>query len=72
MTTGADGISEIPDTSELYYAHMEADRNVAEDAYFAARPGLTRSPPVQKVFRDGFERAYQKLWPAVIRGGIKP
>lgn len=58
------------DKSELYYARMEADRAEAEEAYFKARPqadGLMN----RQLFRAGFERAYQKLWPAVIRGGIK-
>lgn len=60
-----------PDTSELYYAHMEADRNEEEEAFFAARPKFDY--PIQRAtFRAGFERAYQKLWPAVIRGGGKP
>jgi hypothetical protein len=57
---------------ELYYAYMEAHRIEAEDAYFEARPGLTRSPEVQRVFRDGFERAYRKLWDAMVRGGVMP
>ncbi len=58
-----------PDTSELYYAHMEADRNEAEQAYFAARPWL-ESPNERLSFKAGFERAYTKLWPAVISGGL--
>lgn len=71
MSSTSDVSSVKPDTSELYYAHMEADRNEAEEAYFKARPqadGLYS----RQLFRAGFERAYQKLWPAVIRGGIKP
>jgi hypothetical protein len=50
----ADQIADVlwPDSTELYYAHMEADRNKAEEAYFAARPA----------FRAGFERAYAPLW----------
>ncbi len=60
----------MPDTSELYYAHMEADRNEAEDAYFKARPALSRHPVEVKLFRDGFERAYAKLWPVVVAGGV--
>lgn len=63
----------MPDTSELYYAHMEADRNEAEKAYFDARPQLvdcSHELVYRQLFRAGFERAYQKLWPAVIRGGI--
>lgn len=53
------------DSTELYYAHMEADRNEAEDAYFAARPQADTHGN-RAVFRAGFERAYAKLWPLAI------
>lgn len=49
------------DSTELYYAHMEADRNEAERAYFNARPGFGELE--RSIFRAGYERAYQKLWP---------
>jgi hypothetical protein len=49
------------DSNELYYAHMEADRNEAEDAYFSARPSLGTDAD-KALFRAGFERAYTKLW----------
>jgi hypothetical protein len=53
---------------------MEADRNEAEEAYFAARPQLKDSGHeliYRQLFRAGYERAYGKLWPAVVRGGIQ-
>lgn len=49
------------DSTELYYAEMEAARNEAEAAYFTARPLLNEGPPVE-TFRAGFERAFRKLW----------
>lgn len=56
------------DSTELYYAHMEADRNEAERAYFDARPLIDREGLPVTAFRAGFERAYAKLWPlAIIR-----
>ena len=48
-------------TDELYYAEMEADRNEAERAYFAARPHADAMIP-RKFFCAGFERAYRLLW----------
>lgn len=54
------------DSTELYYAQMEADRNEAERAYFDARPMLEREGPPVATFRAGFERAYAKLWPLAI------
>lgn len=56
----------MSDSIEQYYAHMEADRNEALDAYFAARPQLLRTGVLESVFRAGFERAYAKLWPLAI------
>lgn len=50
------------DSSELYYAEMEAARNEAEDAYFEARPHLDPREYFHDVFRAGFERAFQLLW----------
>lgn len=50
------------DSTEAYYAEMEAARNVAEDAYFKARPQLMRSIEQQCLFRAGFERAWANLW----------
>ena len=47
--------------SELYYAEMEAARNEAEAAYFAARPPLD-APICHDTFRAGFERAFALLW----------
>lgn len=52
----------MSDQNELYYAHMEADRNEAEKAYFEARPSLGAEVD-RALFRAGFERAYAKLWP---------
>jgi hypothetical protein len=49
------------DTTELYYAEMEAARHTAEAAYFMARPLLNEGPPVE-TFRAGFERAFRLLW----------
>lgn len=54
------------DSTELYYAHMEADRNEAERAYFDARPLIDREGWPVTAFRAGFERAYAKLWPLAI------
>jgi hypothetical protein len=48
--------------SERYYAEMEAARNEALDAYFAARPQLMRTPDEERIFRAGFERAFESLW----------
>jgi hypothetical protein len=47
---------------ELYYAEMEAARNKAEDAYFAARPQLQAHGLQRQLFRAGFERAFESLW----------
>jgi len=52
----------VSDQNELYYAHMEADRNEAEKAYFEARPSLGAEVD-RALFRAGFERAHAKLWP---------
>jgi hypothetical protein len=40
---------------------MEAARNEAEQAYFAARPPLD-APICHDTFRAGFERAFALLW----------
>lgn len=58
-----------PDTTELFYAHMEADRNAAESAYFDARK-LLDCDNNRVLFRAGYERAYRRLWDAVVRGGL--
>lgn len=42
---------------ELDIARMEASRNEAEDAYFAARPHLDT-----KQLRSGFNAGYQRGW----------
>ena len=54
----------MTDSTELYYAEMEAARNEAERAYFAARPNNDNRFE-RKAFRDGFERAFQGLWKAL-------
>lgn len=54
--------TESSDSTEQYYAHMEAARNTAEAAYFDARPLLDREGTPVETFRAGFERAYQLLW----------
>lgn len=59
----------MDNNTELYYAHMESDRNDAVGTYFAARPSLN-APQVSEsqeelhiaLFRAGFERAYLLLW----------
>lgn len=66
VATGLKPAVQPQDGTELYYAHMEADRNEAEDAYFNARPQLARTLAEQSIFRAGFERAYAKLWPLAI------
>lgn len=50
------------DTTEMYYAEMEAARNDAEDAYFAARPHLSHAIHERDFFRAGFERGFKLLW----------
>ncbi len=50
------------DSTEIYYAEMEAARNEDEDAYFKARPQLLRSHAEQSIFRAGFEKAFKFLW----------
>lgn len=52
----------MSDTTEHYYAEMEAARNEAERAYFDARPQLDRKGTLSTVFRAGFERAFAALW----------
>jgi hypothetical protein len=52
----------MSDTMELYYAEMEAARNESEKAYFGARPHLAKQVNSQKLFRAGFERAFEPLW----------
>jgi hypothetical protein len=52
----------VTDTTEMYYAEMEAARNAAEEAYFDARPQFDRNSLLSAVFRAGFERAFQALW----------
>ena len=47
---------------ELERAEMEAARNEAEDAYFAARPQIDDIGR-RKVFDAGFERAWGKARP---------
>ena len=48
--------------SELYYAEMEASRNITTEAYFAARHPSIDTPDNRKFFRDGYERAFSQLW----------
>ena len=50
------------DSTELYYAEMEAARNTCMDAYFGARPQLLKTHAEQALYRAGFERAFQHLW----------
>lgn len=49
------------DSTEIYYAEMEAARNTACDAYFIARPQAD-SIDRRTVFKAGFERAFAMLW----------
>jgi hypothetical protein len=64
----------MSDALERYYAEMEAARNAAEDAFFAARPTVD-TPGDRAVFRAGFERAYKLELPVAqepkytVRGG---
>jgi hypothetical protein len=48
-------------SEELYYAEMEAARNSAADAYFAARPSLKDFAAIT-AFKAGFERAFAMMW----------
>jgi hypothetical protein len=52
----------MTDSTELYYAEMEAARSDAEKAYFEARPQHMWMPADHALFRAGFERAFQLLW----------
>lgn len=47
--------------SELYYAEMEATRNMCIEAYFIARPRLD-TPDCRAAFKAGYERAFSALW----------
>lgn len=49
------------DSTELYYAEMEAARNEAEDAYFKARPQSDQLH-FRALFRAGYERAFARCW----------
>lgn len=49
------------DSTELYYAEMEAARNKACEAYFAARPHRDVQQH-RDLFDVGFERAFKLLW----------
>lgn len=54
------------DSTELFHAEMEADRNQAADAYFDARPEFSNNDMTtrlcRRMFNEGYERAYRKLW----------
>lgn len=54
------------DSTELYYAEMEAARHESEAAYFSARSSLQTGGPQEELwralYRAGFERAFHKLW----------
>lgn len=62
----------MSDTTEQFYAAMEAARNEAEAKYFDARPQLDRSGPLSTAFRAGFERAFAALWPAPQKPHVSP
>lgn len=62
----------MSDTTEQYYADMEAARNDAEEKYFAARPQLDSGGPLSVAFRAGFERAFSMLWRAPPRRDLRP
>lgn len=55
----------MSDSSERYYAEMEAARNQSEDAYFDARPELMKTVQLATLFRAGFERAFHLHWIAM-------
>lgn len=52
--------------SEAYYAKMESERNVAEDAYFAARPQADNIAN-RTLFRAGFDRGFGRAWTEQVR-----
>jgi hypothetical protein len=56
--------NERVDSTERYYAEMEAARNTAMDAYFIARPQILRTHALESIFRAGFERAFAMMWAA--------
>ena len=49
------------DSTEMYYASMEAMRANAEDKYFDARPS-SDTKQARIAFQAGFERAFKLLW----------
>jgi hypothetical protein len=49
------------DSTERYYAEMEAARHESEEAYFNARPSLWNECD-RALFRSGFEHAFKLLW----------
>jgi hypothetical protein len=52
------------DTTETYYAEMEAARKEAEESYFEARPQLRLTITEVNLFRAGFERGFKGQWDA--------
>lgn len=60
----SDVLASKDESTELYYAEMEAARNTALDAYFIARPQLARTHAEESIFRAGFERAFAASWNA--------
>ncbi len=52
----------MTDSTEMYYAEMEAARNTASEAYFSARPQIIITGREQMLFNAGFERAFKPLW----------
>lgn len=58
----AEVVPEEGQSTERYYAEMEAARNWAEEEYFSARPQLLATGIERSLFRAGFERAYSSLW----------
>lgn len=58
----------MSDSTELYYAEMEAERNNAEISYFTARPQADTLAN-RALFRAGFERAFRILWNRLLASG---
>ncbi|HXJ56412.1 MAG TPA: hypothetical protein VNU68_07080 [Verrucomicrobiae bacterium] len=60
LIQSAEGKS-MADSTELYYAEMEAARNEVIDAYFEASPKFDYPFP-REAFKAGFERGFKVMW----------
>lgn len=54
------------ESTERYYAEMEAARNQCEEHYFAARPQVD-TRVYRQLFRDAFDRGFGKAYNWMLR-----